>query len=68
MMLNFDKEIAEIMAVKGDQPGGVMEIMFVLAGVIDRGMGMERERTIKILQQHAVNAQDLIREIRKPIR
>lgn len=71
MILNFEKEVQEIVDALGGGGGyndKAMKISMVLACVLDRGIGEERRRCIQIIQRMAINPQPIVAEIRKPIR
>lgn len=70
MILTFDKEIEEILVLIGSDVGSKtrMEVAMILAGVLDRGMGMERRRVLDIVARKALNASDLRAEINRPVR
>lgn len=80
MMLDFHKEIAEIVAALGLEiddsdanPDAVtsrecMEIAFVLVSVFDKGMAKERRRCLDIVARKAMNAAAVRAEIERPLR
>jgi hypothetical protein len=71
MIFNFEPEVDAIrsLLLAEDLDDSVnMKVAMVLATVFDKGMSMERERCIHIIQKLSVNAMDVVREIRKPQR
>lgn len=76
MIFSFNKEIDDIIAaldLSEDLSADIsrnsgMKLAMILVGVLDRGMGMERDRCIRIVQKLSLNAMDVTKEIRKPLR
>jgi len=70
VILNFDKEITAILDLVGFEANAATRLMIAmqLTQVLDRGMTIEQERCIRIVQKLSMNAMDVVREIRKPQR
>jgi hypothetical protein len=73
MILDFGKEVSAIIDALGLDPASVdmdrgMKVAMVLVTVLDKGMSAERERIIRIVQQHAMNPMPLVERIRRPLR
>ncbi len=71
MILNFEKQVAEITKILCDtvasgSPG--LQVAMVLAEVYSKGMAFERERVLAIIARKALNASDLRAEINRPVR
>lgn len=70
MIISFEKETQEIEQLfdKELTSEQSLELAFILFRALDRGVAFERERCISIIQKLSVNAMDVVREIRKPLR
>lgn len=71
MILNFEKQVAEITKILRDtdasgSPG--LQVAMVLVEVYSKGMAFERERVLAIIARKAINAADLRAEINRPVR
>lgn len=70
MILNFEREVDEILTLIEFEasPKVQLQLAMILIRVFDRGMVMERDHCVNIVQRLSVNAMDVVREIRKPRR
>jgi hypothetical protein len=69
VILNFDKEIAELQALGVTIPDGKeLEVAFVLVKVLSRGYDDAIKRAVGIVQRKAINPMPIVEEIRRPIR
>ena len=70
MILNFEKQVAEITKILRTDASGSpgLQVAMVLVDVYSRGMAFERERVLAIIARKALNAADLRAEINRPVR
>jgi hypothetical protein len=73
MVFQFDHEIAQILEALDFKPQDLTtdqlsKLAMACFMLFDKGIGYERERTVKIIQQYAIQPMDLVRRIRKPLR
>lgn len=71
MILDFSNEIDEALSaigVTGLTSKQTLDLAFVFAKVLDRGIVTERRRVLDIIARKALNAAELRAEINRPIR
>jgi len=73
VILSFDKEVADITSALDLHGSAITDkqslvIAMILAGVLDRGMAIERTRCLDIVARKAMNAAKVREEIVRPVR
>lgn len=73
MMIDTTKEVArlkEVFRLHGDDGALGLMLAVEVVSLIDRGMAMERERVVGIVQRNrnVINPMQVVEEIRRPLR